>query len=399
MPPGSPGRADAAALPTPQVTQLNLRSGDFVRIRSQAEILATLGTDGTLDGLPFMPEMAAWCGGVHRVASRAEKTCDTVHFAGQRRLRDTVHLDGLRCDGSAHGGCQAGCLTFWKEAWLARVSAEPPEPAARRTPSGGVTHDDLLAATRLAPPTPADRGARARPGAVDDTVYSCQATRLVEASERLRWFDPRQYVREVRSGNVAPHTAVVRTAVYLFNSLQNVTRRFLPARARLRGGGWYPFVYGRLTTTPREALDLAPGDIVEVKSKDEILATLDTHGRNRGMSFDGEMAPYCGERRTVLRRVDRLVDEKTGRMRELGTDAIVLEGVVCTGRYHGMCPRAIYPYWREIWLRRVDTADEARPARTDTTGEEVRPARRADADRGPRCPPMTPPRKTTRAGR
>jgi hypothetical protein len=33
-------------------------------------------------------------------------------------MTDTVHLSDLRCDGSAHAGCQAGCLLFWKEAWL-----------------------------------------------------------------------------------------------------------------------------------------------------------------------------------------------------------------------------------------------------------------------------------------
>ena len=41
---------------------------------------------------------------------------------------------------------------------------------------------------------------------------------------------------------------------------------------------------------------------------------------------------------------------------------IILEGVVCKGRYSDyrmFCPRELYPYWREIWLERVD-APEAR---------------------------------------
>ena len=37
---------------------------------------------------------------------------------GVRRLPDTVLLDGLRCGGGEHGGCQAQCLLYWKEAWL-----------------------------------------------------------------------------------------------------------------------------------------------------------------------------------------------------------------------------------------------------------------------------------------
>ena len=35
-------------------------------------------------------------------------------------------------------------------------------------------------------------------------------------------------------------------------------------------------------------------------------------------------------------------------------DCVVLEGVTCSGQHHQYCPRSIYPYWREIWLRRVN---------------------------------------------
>ena len=34
-------------------------------------------------------------------------------FSGLRRMERTVFLDGARCDGGAHGGCQVGCLFFW----------------------------------------------------------------------------------------------------------------------------------------------------------------------------------------------------------------------------------------------------------------------------------------------
>ena len=33
---------------------------------------------------------------------------------------------------------------------------------------------------------------------------------------------------------------------------------------------------------------------------------------------------------------------------------IILDGVVCTADYNQYCPRGIYPYWREIWLRRIE---------------------------------------------
>jgi hypothetical protein len=341
-----------------------LQAGDLVRVRSEVEILATLDPDGTLDGLPFMPEMKTWCGGQFRVSRRSDKTCDTVEFRGQRRMHDTVHLAELRCDGSAHGGCQAGCLTFWKEAWLVLVPED-----AQRPPNSRVRHavEPVPIPTPVVRPrrpgcTPAQLAATTQgPGA----VYSCQATRLLTASEPLPWFDPRQYIREVRTGNVGLLAALLQTAIYLFNNLQNLQRRFLPQRMRLKGGSWYPFVSGRLTKTPRETLDLAPGELVEVKSKDEILATLDRGARNRGMTFDVEMAPFCGQSMRVLRRVERIIDERTGKMLTLGTDAVILDGAVCAGRFHGMCPRQVYPFWREIWLRRVGPSsvhEEARAA-------------------------------------
>jgi hypothetical protein len=92
---------------------------------------------------------------------------------------------------------------------------------------------------------------------------------------------------------------------------------------------------------------------VEIKSKDEIVQTLDASNRNRGMTFDPEMLKYCGRRARVLRRVERIIDEKTGRMLHLRNPCIILQDVICTSDYHRLCPRGIYPYWRELWLRRV----------------------------------------------
>jgi hypothetical protein len=92
---------------------------------------------------------------------------------------------------------------------------------------------------------------------------------------------------------------------------------------------------------------------VRVKSKKEIERTLDRGNRNRGLSFDSEFLPYCGREFIVRRRVERIIDEPSGRMIELHSDCLILDDVVCGARYHRFCPRQIYPYWREIWLTRV----------------------------------------------
>jgi hypothetical protein len=80
---------------------------------------------------------------------------------------------------------------------------------------------------------------------------------------------------------------------------------------------------------------------------------LDKRNRNRGMLFDGEMLSYCGGIYRVLRRVYHIIDERTGKMVNMKSPCIVLEGVVCKSDYHRLCPRAIYPYWRENWLKRA----------------------------------------------
>jgi hypothetical protein len=106
-------------------------------------------------------------------------------------------------------------------------------------------------------------------------------------------------------------------------------------------------------------LNLQPGEAVEIRSKDEIMRTLDGNRRNRGLWFDVEMVPYCGRTVRVLRRVTQIIDEKTGRMTRLRNPCLILEGVTCSGcwsRDRLFCPRSIYAYWREIWLKRVDRA-------------------------------------------
>src|SRR5579859_7079085 len=106
---------------TQRSTVKMMKAGDWVEVRSREEILGTLDKNGCLEGLPFMPEMFAFCGSRLRVYKRAHKTCDTISWSGSLRLKDMVHLENVRCNGSAHGDCDAECLIFWKEAWLKPV--------------------------------------------------------------------------------------------------------------------------------------------------------------------------------------------------------------------------------------------------------------------------------------
>jgi hypothetical protein len=334
---------------------LNLRVGEVVEVRGKEEILATLDQRGELEALPFMPEMLQFCGRRFRVDKLVVKLCDTINWSGMYRMDHAVHLAGVRCDGQAHGGCQAGCLVYWKEAWLKRADGDVAEPEPRPSslvPPGRVPLD-LVATTR----SPAD------PAAPGEEVYSCQATELLRAApEWVPPWDLRQYVLDVRSGNASLGATVRSVLVGAFNEYQDFSRRRLPAPLRIRFGRRFPFIQGQQRKTPQGTLDLRPGELVRVKPIEAIIETLDTSNRNRGMTFDPEMKKYCGRQARVLRRVDRIIDERTGRMLHLKNPCIILQDVVCTSDYHRLCPRGIYPYWREIWLERVEPNGHARSA-------------------------------------
>src|SRR5690349_11270502 len=111
---------------------LGYRVGDWVEVKSADEIFATLDQEGCFEGLPFMPEMLQYCGKRFQVFKSAHKTCDTIKTYHNRRMLNAVHLEKLRCNGEAHGGCQAGCLLFFKEIWLKRVGNSDRKPKAAK---------------------------------------------------------------------------------------------------------------------------------------------------------------------------------------------------------------------------------------------------------------------------
>jgi hypothetical protein len=336
----------AASKPLRRARTLDLSPGELVRVRSASEIFSTLDASGTLEGLPLMPEMLKYCGRTLPVTRRADTTCAGAGVV--RRMRNTVHLQRIRCDGSAHDGCQAACLVFWKEAWLERVgdADQRDAPAGRNKAEETYIAETLMPGTRIA--NEADDG---------KTLYRCQATEIPKATERLRFRQVDQYIRGLRSWKLGKFLHGL--PIELFNLWQAFSLRRLPARLRIAGGRRYPFVIGELKKgeTPSAKLDLRPGDYVRIKRKEEIVATLDDTSCNRGLFFDGEMASYCGRTARVQGRVNRLVEESTGEMIEIKSDCIILEGVVCAADYYRFCTRAIYSYWREIWLEKIDAPE------------------------------------------
>jgi hypothetical protein len=336
-------------------TTLDLKVGDVVEVRSEAEILATLDENGALDSMPFMPEMLQYCGKRLTVYKTAHKACDTISRSGTRRMENAVHLSGVRCDGSGHGGCQAACLTYWKHAWLRKVDGTESLTVAPEAPQ--LLPLLTIASTR----PPADGG---------ETRYRCQATEMLRATPRqLPVRDLGHYLEDVRSGNTTVLWSLRAFLVSMYNRLQDVTATRLPPRLRFRAGKHWGNLVGRAVKTPTAQTGLQPGDIVRIKSREEIEPTLNAQLLNRGMGFDAEMARFCGRTARVARRVEHIIDEHTGRMLHMRSPCLVLEDIVCEGAFSG-CPRSITPYWREIWLERITPATA--PAAEDAGAAGVR---------------------------
>lgn len=299
------------------------RPTDLVEVKIPLEILQTLDADGTLDGLPFMPEMVGLCGMRFQVSRRVIKTC--ISFSGSTTMRvfktdDVVTLDGLRCSGVDHDGCQKACMIFWREAWLRKVEDTTPPP-----------HVDSDDSERLRARLKTSSGPQ---------IYFCQASQLLNVTNPLsRWGRFGKSFTEVRVGNCTAWQMAQRIGIWLF---WRIRRLFFGVYAR-----------GRNRTTPMESLNLQPGELVQIKSLESIVETLDEVAHNRGLYFTPDMRLLCGRQQRVERRLDKIIMDGTGEMRRL-RNTVYLEGSHC-GCSHaafGGCPRGEFSYWREIWLRR-----------------------------------------------
>jgi hypothetical protein len=302
-----------------------------VEVKAPDEILQTLDAEGTLDHLPFMPEMMEFCGRRFRVARRVVKTCFSGpnSYGAMREFRgdDVVTLEGLRCSGAAHDGCQKACMTFWRDAWLRRVEDAGVQSTLDQG-GGGRLRARLKTMT-------------------GPTTYFCQASELLKATNSLsRREQLGKCFSEIRAGNCGALHMAGRLGIWLF---WRIRRKLLGEYAR-----------GSNTSTPVESLNLQPGEWIEVKTLDSIKETLNAAGHNRGMYFSPDLRLSCGWRSRVKGRLDKIIVDGTGEMRQL-RNTVYLEGSLCgcAGVSIGGCSRSEVVYWREIWLRRSRATESA----------------------------------------
>ena len=82
--------------------------------------------------------------------------------------------------------------------------------------------------------------------------------------------------------------------------------------------------------TSHSSLGLGAGDVVRIRSKEEIMKTLDEDDKLGGCLFMEEMWQYCGSQHEVFRRMEYFFDEAGCVMRK-ARNIVLLEDLRCSG--------------------------------------------------------------------
>lgn len=93
------------------------------------------------------------------------------------------------------------------------------------------------------------------------------------------------------------------------------------------------------------------GDVVEVKSVAEILATLDASGDKDGMPFMPEMLRFAGRKFVVDQTADKICDTIHYSGSRQVPDAVLLGDLRCDGSGHDGCEAECRLFWKKEWLR------------------------------------------------
>jgi hypothetical protein len=99
---------------------------------------------------------------------------------------------------------------------------------------------------------------------------------------------------------------------------------------------------------------LNSGDVVQIRSINEIRATLDSNSRLKGCRFMPEMEQYCETVQRVFKPVERYLNECDFTVRK-SKGLVLLENLFCQGVAEaGRCDRACFYFWRVEWLEVVN---------------------------------------------
>ncbi len=221
------------------------------------------------------------------------------------------------------------------------------------------------ALARKPPPSPT-LGAPSRfpPGTWVRVRDEAEVRATLDERSRLRglWFVPSQFDACGKVYRVQRHVRRIRDDAGRFRP---VSRTVLLERVDCTGDGPVPEGCGRHCPllfrdewlAPAEAPKgageaAAPRQHARVRSRDEIEAGLDLHGRRDGLGFMPEMARFCGKRVAVAGCLSEVFEY--GRLVPTRAPIYRLAGASCSGTAYGAegpCDRACALLWHADWLQ------------------------------------------------
>lgn len=156
-------KGDPSVEPVIIAPAIPIKAGDLVRVKTEAEIMATLDNNGKLRGCGFMKNnrQHLYCGSVQRVHNTVNLFIDERDMSAARKAKGLVMLEGVMCQGGKGiGRCDRSCLMFWREEWLERIEQplgkpEIPAPSSKTkskpvsSPKAASVHSKALKAGDL----------------------------------------------------------------------------------------------------------------------------------------------------------------------------------------------------------------------------------------------------------
>jgi hypothetical protein len=141
-------------------------------------------------------------------------------------------------------------------------------------------------------------------------------------------------------------------------------KRHLAIRSRLKQ--FFARILGRASDDSETYIDntasvlsFCEGQLITVRSIDEILATLDNTRRCGGCAFLPGMEQFCGKTFTIKKVVRSFFDERRWRMLKC-RNTVILDEVYCDGSgNHDTqgCDRMCFYFWRTEWLEKNDNTN------------------------------------------
>lgn len=101
---------------------------------------------------------------------------------------------------------------------------------------------------------------------------------------------------------------------------------------------------------------IVPGDMIKVRSEEEIRSVLNDWGGYKGCIFTPEMYGHCNKTYRVFKKIDYFYDEVKQKMCKC-KDIFLLEGILCGGQrkmFPSNCDRNCFLFWHSAWLQKLE---------------------------------------------